>query len=155
VLYGDSNMVTGSRSSTASATASDSSPGTKQLMSVIAPTGSATQWACTRSPVVTPPGSPPVSTACSSAVSAPSSLISAQANGRSRGWPSSGWGCQVHESTVPTLETGTISVSRSQVTGSYSTTGTWTLPSDPRIPTIWRLRSAVKNAPRVDPTERV
>ena len=55
----------------------------------------------------------PASTACISGVSAPSSLISAQANGRSSGWPSSGSGCQVHDATVPTLDTGTISPSGS------------------------------------------
>ena len=79
-------------------------------MSVIAPTGSSAQCTCTRAPVLIASGDP-ASTACSSGVSAPSSLISAQANGRSSGWPSSGSGCHVHDTTVPTLATGTISVS--------------------------------------------
>ncbi len=80
-------------------------------MSVIAPTGSSAQCACTRPPVLMA-SEDVASTACSSGVSAPSSLISAQANGRSSGWPSSGADCQVHDTTVPTLATGTISVSR-------------------------------------------
>ena len=77
---------------------------------MIAPTGSSAQCACTRAPVLIA-SAEPASTACSSGVSAPSSLISAHANGRSSGWPSSGSGCQVHDTTVPTLATGTISVS--------------------------------------------
>ena len=77
---------------------------------MIAPTGSSTQCTCTRAPVLIA-SDEPASTACSSGVSAPSSLISAHANGRSSGWPSSGSGCHVHDTTVPTLATGTISVS--------------------------------------------
>ena len=81
-------------------------------MSVIAPAGSSAQCTCTRAPVLIA-SDDPASTACSSGTSAPSSLISAQANGRSSGCPSSGSGCQVHDSTVPTLATGTISVNGS------------------------------------------
>lgn len=81
-------------------------------MSVIAPTGSSTQRAQTRAPVWIF-SAKTASTACSSAVSAPSSLINAHANGRSSGWPSTGSDCHVHDSTVPTLATGTISVSGS------------------------------------------
>ena len=105
-------MVTGSRSSVASGTDSASSPGAKYAMSVIAPAGSSAQCACTRAPVLID-SAEPTSTACSNGVSAPSSLISAQANGRSSGCPSNGSGCQVHETTVPTLATGTISRSGS------------------------------------------
>ena len=47
--------------------------------------------------------------------------------------------------TVPTLETGTTSVRASYVTGSYSAGGTCTRPSEPRVPTMRRPRSAVKN----------
>ena len=81
-------------------------------MSVIAPTGSSAHWTCTREPERMASGLP-ASTACISGVSAPSSLISAQANGRSSGWPSSGSGCQVQDTTVPTADTGTISPSGS------------------------------------------
>ena len=59
-----------------------------------------------------------------------------------------GAGCQVQDTTVPTLATGTISVSRSYVTGSYSAGGTCTRPSEPRTPTMRRSRRAVKNWPR-------
>ncbi|CKR55851.1 Uncharacterised protein [Mycobacterium tuberculosis] len=77
----------------------------------MAPTGWSAQCACTRAPVWMAEGpAVPTSTACISKVSAPSSLISAQANGRSRGWPASGSGCQVQDATVPTLDTGTISL---------------------------------------------
>ncbi len=112
---GVTTMVTGSLSPSDSATASagsSSSPGLKYAMSVMAPTGSSTQCTCTRVPVLMALGSP-ASTAWISGVSAPSSLISAQAKGRSSGWPSIGSGCQVHETTVPTLDTGTISPSGS------------------------------------------
>ncbi len=78
-------------------------------MSVIAPTVWSTQCACTRVPVLMA-SEDPASTACSSGVSAPSRVISAQPNGRSSGWPSSGSDCHVHDTTVPTLDTGTTSV---------------------------------------------
>ena len=81
-------------------------------MSVIAPTVSSAQCTCTRAPVLIASGVP-ASTAWIIGVSAPSSLTSAQANGRSSGWPSSGSGCQVQDTTVPTADTGTISPSGS------------------------------------------
>ena len=81
-------------------------------MSVIAPAGSSTQCACTRAPVLMASG-PSASTACSIGVSAPSRRISAHANGRSSGCPSNGWDCHVHDTTVPTLATGTTSVNAS------------------------------------------
>ena len=87
------------------------SPSAKYAMSVIAPTGSSTQCAWTRAPVLIA-SDESAATACRRAVSAPSSLISAHANGLSSGCPSSGSDCQVHDSTVPTLATGTTSVSR-------------------------------------------
>ena len=78
----------------------------------MAPTVSSAQCTCTRVPVLIFADSP-ASTACISGVSAPSSLISAQANGRSSGWASSGSDCQVQDTTVPTADTGTISLSGS------------------------------------------
>ena len=81
-------------------------------MSVMAPTVSSAQCTCTRAPVRILSGSP-TSTACSSGVSAPSSLISAHANGRSSGWPSTGSDTQAQDTTVPTADTGTISLSGS------------------------------------------
>ena len=79
----------------------------------MAPTVSSAQCTCTRVPVRIASGFAAQSTACISGVSAPSSLISAQAKGRSSGWPSSGSGCQVQDATVPTVDTGTISPSGS------------------------------------------
>ncbi|SHW17799.1 Uncharacterised protein [Mycobacteroides abscessus subsp. abscessus] len=87
------------------------SPSAKYAISVMAPTVSSAQTACTRAPVVIPAEpAAPTSTACSKEVSAPSSLISAQANGLASGCPSSGSGCQDQDWTVPTLDTGTTSV---------------------------------------------
>ncbi len=80
----------------------------------------------------------PASTACNSPVSAPSSRISAQANGRSSGWPSTGTGCQDQVSTVPAGPTGTSSAGGANVTGSYSAGGTCTRPSALREPRMRR-----------------
>src|SRR6188508_2324045 len=103
-------MVTGPRSSELDGdSASSSSPSAKYAISVIAPAGSSAQCTCTRAPVLIT-SDEPASTACNRAVSAPSSLISAHANGLSSGCPSSGCDCQVHDSTVPTPATGTTSV---------------------------------------------
>src|SRR5271163_1311388 len=102
-------MVTGS-CSLGGASGSASSPSLKYAMSLMAPTVSSAQCTCTRAPVLMA-SEVPASTAWIIGVSAPSSLISAQANGRSSGWPSSGSGCHVQDTTVPTLDTGTISPS--------------------------------------------
>ena len=74
----------------------------------------------------------PASTACSIAVSAPSSRISAQANGCSSGWPASGAGAHDQVSTVPVGPTSTSSAGGSAVTGSYSNGGACTRPSAAR-----------------------
>src|SRR6478609_620800 len=157
IEVGTTSIVTGSRSSVdsvESSTDSSTSLSSKYAMSVIAPTVSSAQCTCTRAPVLMA-SDEPASTACSMAVSAPPSFTSAHANGRSSGWPSNGSGCHVHDTTVPTLATGTTSVRGAYVTGSYSAGGTCTRPSEPRTPTTCRLRSAVKNALSTEPTERV
>lgn len=59
--------------------------GSKQAMSVIAPTRSRAHRIRTRIPLRTASG-PGASSACSSAVSAPSRRTSTQANGVLRGW---------------------------------------------------------------------
>lgn len=97
MLLGETKMVTGSRSSPPAGTLSSVSPSSKYAMSVIAPTGSSIQCACTRAPPVLICSDESAATACSIVVSAPSSLISAHANGLSSGWPSSGSDCQVHD----------------------------------------------------------
>jgi hypothetical protein len=95
-------------------------------------------------------------TACTSAVSAPSSLTSAQAKGRSTGWPSSGSATQAQVVTVPAGPTSTYSpVTGSPVAGSYSRGGTSTRPSAVRAPTMRRARSSVRNRPTTGPVERV
>ncbi len=130
------------------------SAGAKQAMSVICPTGDSTQRARTRMPVLISVGAA-TSTACSRLVSAPSSRISAQAKGRSNGWPSTGAPTHDHDTTVPSSATSTSSVSGCAVTGSYSAGGTYTRPSEPRAPTMRRSASPVMNAPSVGPSERV
>ena len=97
----------------------------------------------------------PASTACSSAVSAPSSLISAQANGRSSGCPSLGSRCQDQVVTVPSGPTGTSSSGGANVTGSYSAGGTWTRPSAPREPRMRPPASAVMNSLSTGPSDLV
>ena len=76
----------------------------------------------------------PASTACSIAVSAPSSRISAQANGSASGWPSSGSGIQDQLTTVPCGADLDQLARRFRVTGSYSNGGACTRPSAPRAP---------------------
>ncbi|SLH88154.1 Uncharacterised protein [Mycobacteroides abscessus subsp. abscessus] len=147
-------MVTGSPSSTGVAGAVEVSPGSKQTMSLMNPSVCSAQRARTRIPVRIWSGES-TSTACSSALSAPSRVISAQANGRSKGWPGSGSRTQVHVLTVPVSATSTNSVSASLVTGSYSGGGTSTRPSEPRTPTILRARRPVRNLPMVGPTDLV
>ena len=79
----------------------------------------------------------PASTACTSAVSAPSSLISAKANGWSSGCFGVGSVTQPHVSTTPPGPTSTKSRSRaSPVSGSHSQGGHSTRPSLDRIPRI-------------------
>ena len=123
-------------------------------MSVIAPTRSSAQRTRTRIPVVTSSGEA-TSSACSSGTSAPSRVTSANANGRSKGWPATGSGTQVHEVTVPAGETSTKSSVCWWVTGSYSGGGTTTRPSEVRAPTTWPSRSPVRKRPSTGPTERV
>ncbi len=76
------------------------SHGSKQAMSLMPPAGRAAHRGRTRSPVRMA-AAEPASTACSIAVSAPSSRISAQANGSASGWPASGSGIQDQLTTVP------------------------------------------------------
>ena len=88
-------------------------------------------------------------------MSAPSRVTSTKANGRSRGWPATGSGTQVHEVTVPVGATSTKSVTGWWVTGSYSGGGTATRPSAVRPPTTTPSRSPVRNRPITGPVERV
>ena len=118
------------------------------------PTRSAAQRGRTRIPVRIA-AADPASTACSIAVSAPSSRISAQPNGRSSGWPSSGSASHVQLTTVPAGPTATSSSGGRDVTGSYSNGGACTLPSAPRAPRMRRSRSAVMNWPSTGPSDRV
>lgn len=98
----------------------------------------------------------PASTACTSAVSAPSSLIRAQANGRSSGWPARGSGTQAAAVTAPAGPTSTYSsVTASPVAGSYSRGGTSTRPSAVRTPTTRPARNSVRNLPITGPVVRV
>ena len=83
-------------------------------MSVIAPTVSSAQCTCTLAPVLIPAdAAAPASTACSSGVSAPSSCDERPGERPVERLTLQGLGCQVHDTTVPTLATGTISVSAS------------------------------------------
>src|SRR5579872_1543519 len=128
--------------------------GTKHSMSRMWP------WRCdagrqrgtTRIPVAMASGEP-ASTACSRAVSAPSRRTSAQAKGRSSGWPVSGRVVHAHVVTTPPGPTSTRSPVSAPVTGSYSVGGTTTV-SPERTPRIRPSRSAVKKAPSTGPTER-
>ena len=123
-------------------------------MSVIAPTRSSAQRTCTRMPVSISSGEA-TSTACRNGVSAPSSVTSANANGRSNGWPATGSGTQVQDVTVPVGGTSTKSVVAAWVTGSNSGGGTTTLPSEVRAPTTRPSRSPVRNRPSTGPADRV
>ena len=108
------------------------------------PAGLAAHRARTRMPVAIAAGDP-ASTACSMAVSAPSSRISAQANGCASGCPSSGSAAHVQLVTVPSGPTSTSSAGGAKVTGSYSNGGACTRPSAPREPRMRRPASAVMN----------
>ena len=88
-------------------------------------------------------------------VSAPSSFTSAQANGRSVGWPSLGVWFHVHVVTVPWSPTSTSSSMPWEVTGSYSCGGTSTRPSSAFTPSTRPAFSPARNAPRTGPVERV
>ena len=98
----------------------------------------------------------PASTACSIAVSAPSSRISAHANGRLSG-------CFGRGSRHPRPRRDDAAPARprrsrpsaSPVSGSYSCGGTSTRPSRVRTPTIRRSRSPPRNCPITGPTLRV
>src|SRR5204863_1113241 len=89
--------------------------------------GSDRQHGCTRIPVDIL-SMLPASTACTIAVSAPSGVMSANANGRSRGCFGVGWSTHVHDPTVAPGPTSTSSLNASPVLGSYSSGGTSTLP---------------------------
>ncbi len=123
-------------------------------MSVMSPLRSARQRTRTRIPVSTSAGEA-TSSACSRGASAPSRVTSANANGRSSGWPFTGSGTQVQDVTVPVSATSTNSVTAWCVTGSYSGGGTTTLPSEVRPPTTTPSRSPVRNLPSTGPVERV
>jgi hypothetical protein len=118
------------------------------------PAGASAHRARTRMPVRIA-AAVPASTACSIAVSAPSSRISAQANGCSSGWPSIGRAAQDQVVTVPAEPTSTSSAGGSPVRGSYSNGGTCTRPSAPRAPRMRRAASAVMNWLKVGPSDRV
>ncbi len=89
------------------------------------------------------------------AVSAPSSRISAQANGCASGWPGSGSPTHDQVVTIPSGPTSTSSAGGSKVTGSYSNGGACTRPSAPREPRMRRAASAVMNWLRVGPSDLV
>jgi hypothetical protein len=123
-------------------------------MSVIAPTRSARHRMRTRIPVETSSGEA-TSSAWSRGASAPSRTTSANANGRSKGWPFTGSGTHDHDVTVPVVATSTKSSRAAWVTGSYSGGGTTTRPSDVRPPTTTPSRSPLRNRPSTGPVERV
>ena len=123
-------------------------------MSVIAPTRSARHRTRTRMPVEMSLGEP-TSSAWSRGASAPSNVTSTNANGRSKGWPLTGSGTQVHEVTVPVSATSTNSSVAACVTGSNSGGGTTTLPSDVRPPTTTPSLSPERNRPSTGPVDRV
>ena len=118
------------------------------------PAGRAAHRGRTRRPVRMA-AAEPASTACSIAVSAPSSRISAQANGSASGWPASGSGIQDQLTTVPSGPTGTSSEGGSALTGSYSNGGACTRPSAPRAPRMRRSARASMNWLSTGPSERV
>ena len=136
------------------ATRPAASPGSKQAMSRMLPTRSSAHRGRTRIPVRIAAGDP-ASTACSSAVSAPSSRISAHPNGRSSGCPASGDGSHDQLTTVPAGPTSTSSPGGRLVTGSYSNGGACTRPSAARAPRMRRSRSPVMNCPSTGPSDRV
>ena len=130
------------------------SHGSKQAMSRMLPTRLADHRGRTRRPARIA-AADPASTACSIAVSAPSSRISAQANGPASGWPSSGSGIQDQLTTVPSGPTSISSPGGSELTGSYSNGGACTRPSAPRAPRMRRPARAVMNRLSTGPSERV
>jgi hypothetical protein len=95
------------------------------------------------------------STAWRSGRVAPSRVTRANAKGRSSGWPATGSGTHDHEATVPTDDTSTNSVVAWWVTGSYSSGGTTTSPSEVRPATITPSRSPVRKRPMTGPVDRV
>ena len=139
---------------TAGAASSPAGSGSKHAMSVMAPTRSSAQRTRTRIPVDTSSGEE-TSSACRNGFVAPSKVTSAKAKGRSKGWPLTGSGTQVHEVTVPRDDTSTKSSSAWWDTGSYSGGGTTTWPSEVRPPTTTPSRRPVRNRPRTGPVERV
>jgi hypothetical protein len=123
-------------------------------MSTIVPRRSRRQRGATRMPSLIA-SMLPASTAWIIAVSAPSSLIVAKANGRSRGCCSVGSGTHVQFVTVPVGPTSTKSgASSSPFSGFHSSGGASTLPSQ-RIPRILRCTSPVMNAPNTGPSDRL
>ena len=118
------------------------------------PAGRSAHRGRTRSPVRIA-AAEPASTACSIAVSAPSSRISAQANGSASGCPASGSGIHDQLTTVPSGPTGTSSPGGSALTGSYSNGGACIRPSAPRAPRIRRSARAAMNWLSTGPSERV
>ena len=118
------------------------------------PAGRSAHRGRTRSPVRMAEAEP-ASTACSIAVSAPSSRISAQANGSASGWPSSGSGIHDQLTTVPSGPTSVSSRAGSAVVGSYSNGGACTRPSAPRAPRMRRSARAAMNRLSTGPSERV
>src|SRR4051812_34937386 len=102
--------------------------GTKHSMSLMWPSRSARQRGVTRMPVLIA-STLPASTACSIGESAPSGWISAHANGWSSGCFGIGSRTHAHVVTTPPGPTSTMSVSGSEVSGSYSIGGTSTRPA--------------------------
>ncbi len=100
---------------------------------------------------------PSARTAWSRGAVAPSRVMSANAKGSSRGWPGTGSLTQVQVTTVPVVPTSTRSSGETAewVTGSNSTGGTTTRPSDVRAARMRRSRRPVMNAPSTGPVERV
>src|SRR5947209_10147667 len=128
--------------------------GSKQAMELMSGTLSWVQRTFTRMPVDIFDSSP-ASTAWSMPVSAPSSLIRAQAKGLSRGWPGRGSVTHAHVVTVPASATSTNSLSVSPVYGSYSVGGTITLPSEPLMPCMRCSPRPAKKRSMTGPTLRV
>jgi hypothetical protein len=119
-------------------------------MSLIEPVRSARQRSFTRMPVRMRDMAP-ASTTCKIAVSAPSSAISAQANGRSSGWLARGQSLHDQVVTTPRGATSISSVSVSPVSGSDSHGGTTILPAAVRTPSTRPSRSPAKNRPSKAP----
>ena len=103
------SRLAGARTST-----SGESVGFQQAMSWMWPWVSSAQRTCTRIPVLIS-SAEATSTACSIGASAPSRVIRANANGRSKGWPATGSGTQVQVVTVPVSGRSTKSVTASWV----------------------------------------